>query len=173
MHDPIGVPGASEPVNATVVQAKTFLHPVLPQPDSGYMYRCLTEFPGRTPGCLVPLSTLNYELDDGRLWPQVADWRTVVQALIALTRIPGQCEAMPLALSPTDAALLGGGPYLSLHAPGSDGDVVLGTRERRALIASITSKLPTATGDPPLWPGDGLVRPPCEPDVMPYQPHGS
>lgn len=133
-----------------------FLHPALPQPDAGRVYRCLTEFPGRTPGCLVPLSTLNYELDDGRLWPQVADWRAVVQTL-----------------PPADAVLLAVGPYLPVHASGPGGDMVLGTRERRALIASFTSHLPTATGDPPLWPGEGLVRPPLEPDAMPYQPRGS
>lgn len=80
---------------------------------------------------------------------------------------------MPLTLSPADAALLAAGPYLPVHAPGPGGDMVLGARERRALIASITSHLPTATGDPPLWPGNGLVRPPRDPDVMPYQPHGS
>jgi hypothetical protein len=50
------------------------------------MYRCLTEFPSRTPGCVVPLSTLTFELDGGRLWPQVADWEAVVAAIVNLTR---------------------------------------------------------------------------------------
>jgi hypothetical protein len=31
------------------------------------MYRGLTEFPSRTPGCVVPLSTLTFELDGGQL----------------------------------------------------------------------------------------------------------
>ena len=51
---------------AVIVHARTFLHPALPQPDAGRVYRCLTEFPGRAPGCLVPLSDLDYELCDGR-----------------------------------------------------------------------------------------------------------
>lgn len=163
----------SATMNATIVHARTLLHPVLPRPHAGHIYRCLTEFPDRSPGCLIPLSTLNYELDDGRLWPQVADYRTVVRALITLTQIPGRCESIPLALSPLDAELLVGGPYLAVRAPGADGGLVLGTTERSALIARITSNLPTATGEPPLWPGDGLIRPPPEPDVMPCQPHGS
>ena len=58
----------------------------VPQPDGGRMYRCLTEFPSRTPGCVVPLSTLTFELDGGRLWPQVADWEAVVAAIVNLTR---------------------------------------------------------------------------------------
>jgi hypothetical protein len=80
-----------------------------------------TEFPGRVPGCLITLSALNHELDEGRLWPRVADWRAVVRALIALTRTPGRCESMPL-------------------------------------------------GDPPLWPGDGLIEPPDEPAATPGRP---
>ena len=90
MHDPYDEPGAPAPVNGVIVHALTLLHPDLPQPDAGRIYRCLTEFPGRTPGCLVPLSTLNYELDNGRLWPEIADdWRAVMRALVALTRTTG------------------------------------------------------------------------------------
>ena len=33
--------------------------------------------PGPIPGCVVPLSTLAYELDNGRLWLQVADSKAV------------------------------------------------------------------------------------------------
>src|ERR1700721_1207049 len=73
MHDPYDEPGAPVPVNVVIVHARTMLHRDLPQPEAGRIYRCLTEFPGRTPNCLVPLSTLNYELDDGRLWPRIAD----------------------------------------------------------------------------------------------------
>ncbi|MET7997892.1 hypothetical protein ABZU76_44115 [Amycolatopsis sp. NPDC005232] len=60
-------------INATVVHAKTLLHPRVPQPDDGRMYRCLTEAPGRVAGSLVPLCTLTFELAGGQLWPQVAD----------------------------------------------------------------------------------------------------
>jgi hypothetical protein len=59
------------PLDATIVHALTLLHRAVPQPDDGRMYRCLTEFPSRVPGCVVPLSTLTFELDGGSLWPQV------------------------------------------------------------------------------------------------------
>ena len=174
VHDPVDIPEAPAPVNATIVHAKSFLHPALPQPDAARIYRCITEFPGRTPGCLVPLSTLNYELDNGRLWPEVADWHAVVNALLTLAKIPGgSCESMPLALSPADAALLASGPYQAVRSHGPRGDLILGTAERRALINSIAERLPTATGDPPLWPGDDLIDPPQDPEVMPYSPHGT
>jgi hypothetical protein len=54
--------------NVVIVHALTLLRSDLPQPDAARMYRCLTtEFPGRIPGCTVPLSTLAYELDNGCL----------------------------------------------------------------------------------------------------------
>ncbi len=166
VHEPRDYPGAPAPVNGVIVHALTLLHPDLPQPDAGRIYRCLTEFPGRSPGCLVPLSTLNYELDDGRLWPQVADWKTVVRALIALTRAPGGCESMPFALPSIDAALLAVGPF----APVPPG---LGIPERSQLLDTLASGLPEATGAPPLWPGDNLIAPPGHPVTLPYLPHGS
>jgi len=173
VHEPYEMPGAPAPVNGLIVHARTFLHPGLPQPDAGRIYRCLTEFPGRTPGCLVPLSMLNYELDDGRLWPQVADWRTVVRALIRLTRMPGCCESMPLALAPVDAALIATGPY----APVPPVDVgfmsAFGIPDRSELLKLLAGRLPEAAGAPPLWPGDNLVSPPEDPATMPYLPHGT
>ena len=50
-----------------ITHARSFLHPDLSQPDGGRVYRSLTEAPGRVPGCLVPLSELDYELCGGRL----------------------------------------------------------------------------------------------------------
>jgi hypothetical protein len=41
------------------------------------------------------LSTLTFELDGGRLWPQVADWEAVVAAIVNLTRHKA-CDAIPL-----------------------------------------------------------------------------
>jgi hypothetical protein len=166
MHDPYVEPGAPAPVNGVIVHALTLLHPELPQPDAGRIYRCLTEFPGRTPGCLVPLSTLNYELDNGRLWPEIADdWRAVLRALVALTRTPDRCESMPLAFPEIEAALLATGPF----APVPPG---LGIPERDELLAMLSEDLP-GPGRRPLWPGDNLVSPPGEPATMPYQPHGT
>jgi hypothetical protein len=165
MHEPYAEPGAPAPVNGVIVHALTLLHPDLPQPDAGRIYRCLTEFPGRTPGCLVPLSTLNYELDDGRLWPEIAgDWRAVLRALIALTRTPGRCESMPLAFPEIEAALLATGPFAPVP-PGR------GIPERNELLAMLAADLPGP--DRALWPGDNLVAPPAQPATMPYQPHGT
>jgi len=84
--------------------------PDLPQPDAALMYRCLTEFPGRAPGCLVPLSTLGCELRGGRLWRTVADWPRVLHALAGLTRA-GIISHLPLALTPDQSALLAADPY--------------------------------------------------------------
>jgi hypothetical protein len=95
MHSPLEDPGAPAAVNGLIVHALTLLHPRLPQPDGGRMYRCLTEFPDRVPGCLVPLSTLNYELDDGRLWPDVADWQHVTSTLVHFTKTRGFCPTNP------------------------------------------------------------------------------
>ncbi|HTR92366.1 MAG TPA: hypothetical protein VMI73_11555 [Trebonia sp.] len=60
LHAPAGALAA-----AVITHARSFLHPDLPQPDGGRVYRCLTEAPGRTPGCLVALSGLDYELCGG------------------------------------------------------------------------------------------------------------
>jgi hypothetical protein len=166
VHDPYEEPDAPGPVNGLIVHARTLLHLDLPQPDAGRIYRCLTEFPGRTPGCLVPLSTLHYELDDGRLWPEVADWKTAVRALIALTRMPELCESMPLVLPPVQATLLATGPF----APVPPG---LGIPERSQLLDMLASSLPEAAGTPLLWPGDNLLPPPEHPAALPYQPHGT
>jgi hypothetical protein len=163
MHDPYDEPGAPVPVNGVIVHARTLLHRDLPQPGAGRIYRCLTEFPGRTPHCLVPLSTLNYELDDGRLWPEIAgDWRAVIRALVALTRASGCCESRPLAFPEIEAALLATGPFAPVP-PGR------GIPERDELLDMLAEDLPRR----PLWPGDNLVAPPEDPAVMPYLPHGT
>lgn len=86
LHEPYRAPNHPVPINATIVHALTLLHPVVPQPDGGRMYRCLTEFPGRTPGCLVPLSTLTFELDGGALWHRIGDWERAVEAVVHVAR---------------------------------------------------------------------------------------
>lgn len=173
MHSPLEDPGAPAPVNGLIVHALTLLHPWLPQPDAGRMYRCLTEFPGRVPGCLVPLSTLNYELDGGRLWPHVADWQEVTSALVRFTRAPGFCEAILMAIDQTEATLLAAGPYTPVHAVHDERVLALGSTERRCLITWLTGELPPATGEPRFWPGSGLIPPPALPATMPYRPYGT
>ena len=49
VHSPYQEPDAPGPVNGLITHARTLLHPDLPQPDAGRIYRCLTEFPGRFP----------------------------------------------------------------------------------------------------------------------------
>src|SRR5215813_11311398 len=109
LHGPYQSPEHPVPINATIVHALTLLHPAVPQPDGGLMYRCLTEFPGRSPGCVVPLSTLTFELDGGRGWEQIGDWERVVRSVVELTRVP-LCDAIPLGLPPLAALLLANGP---------------------------------------------------------------
>ena len=46
-HEPYTDPRCPVPINATIVHAATLLHPQVPQPDGGMIYRCLTEFPDR------------------------------------------------------------------------------------------------------------------------------
>jgi hypothetical protein len=165
---------------AVIVHARTFLHPALPQPDAGRVYRCLTEFPGRVPGCLVPLSDLDYELCDGRLWPAVGDRARLLAALATLTTAPGRCDSLEFPLVPWDDSLLRGGPYSHTQLlEARDGDytdlivTAEGTRERTELLVDLARSLRDATVGHPWWPGDGLVRPPPDPAVMPYEPYGS
>ncbi|UMP03409.1 hypothetical protein [Amycolatopsis sp. EV170708-02-1] len=171
MHEPYRVPEHPVPINATIVHATTLLHPSVPQPDGGRMYRCLTEFPLREPGCLVPLSTLTFELDGGRLWPVVANWERVVDAVVHIARHKG-CDAMPMGLPEAMAALLAQGPTstLTLHYP--DGrQVQVGWQERERHIDELMTHIRgyVAQGGP-FWPGDNLVAPPAQPPKMPYQP---
>jgi hypothetical protein len=165
---------------AVIVHARTFLHPALPQPDAGRVYRCLTELPGRVPGCLVPLSDLDYELCGGRLWPLVGDRARILAGLTALAAPSGRCDCLELPLVTWDDDLLRGGPYSHkrlLEARDEDYTNLIvtaqGTRERAELLAGLARTLRDAAAGRAWWPGDGLVRPPRDPAVMPYQPYGT
>lgn len=93
-----------------------------------------------------------------------------VNALIALTRTPGRCESMPLAIPEADAELLAAAPGQPVHLITPAGVTVLGDPDRKELLAALASSLPEITGDPPLWPGNDLIQPPEEPAVMPRRP---
>jgi hypothetical protein len=171
LHGPYQSAEHPVPVDATIVHALTLLHHAVPQPDGGRMYRCLTEFPSRVPGCVVPLSTLTFELDGGSLWPQVADWEAVVDAVVALTRDKA-CDAIPLGLPPVMSALLANGPATVLTATGPDGrSTVKGGREREEYIAELTSVVRDFAAQGPFFPGDNLTTPSQIPAVMPYKPY--
>lgn len=171
LHEPYRSPQHPVPINATIVHAATLLHPAVLQPDGGRIYRCLTEFPGRTPGCVVPLSTLTFELGGGALWHQVADWEQVVEAVVDLAR-SGRCDAMPLGLPEIAARLIAGGPNTVHELHHTDGRrSTAGPAQRQQHLDELTDHVHRAAAQARFWPGDNLVPPPREPRTMPYQPH--
>jgi hypothetical protein len=170
MHEPYQAPEHPVPFNATVVHARTLLHPAVPQPDGGLMYRCLTEFPDRSSGCVVPLSTLTYELNGGAGWSHIGDWEAVVNAVVRLSR-QGRCDAMPLGLPAVTANLLAQGPttehtIVYVDAPAAR----VGPAERQHGLDQVAQALGTFVAQGPFWPGDDLVQPPREPATLPYHP---
>lgn len=173
LHEPYQSPQHPVPINATIVHALTLLHPDVPQPDGGRMYRCLTEFPGRTAGCVVPLSTLTFELGGGQSWPQVADWEQVVNAVVRIAR-HGACDAMPLGLPQLPTVLLGGGPNTvhELHHPDGSSSQA-GPIDRQEHLDELTGHVRRVAAEGAFWPGDDLVAPPNAPATMPYRPHGT
>ncbi len=173
LHEPYQDQQHPVPINATIVHALTLLHSAVPQPDGGLMYRCLTEFPVRTPGCVVPLSTLTFELDGGQLWAEVGDWERVVDAVVHVARHKG-CDAMPLGLPEVAGALLSQGPTTNLEVHRPDGSrELLGWEERQHQLDELTGHVRSFVEQGPFWPGDNLVPPPAKPPTMPYQPYGS
>ncbi len=170
LHEPYESAEHPVPIDATIVHAATLLHPAVPQPDGGRMYRCLTEFPGRARGCLIPLSTLTYELDGGRLWPQIADWQAVVTAIVRLSRAKA-CDSIPTGLPHRGATLLSNGPNTRVFVYTADGSrSVVGRRERQEYIDELTGTVRDFVARGPFFPGHNLTTPPAEPAVMPYKP---
>ncbi len=170
LHEPYEEPRHPVPINATIVHALTLLHPRVPQPDGGMTYRCLTEFPVRKPGCVVPLSTLTFELDGGLLWQYIGDWEAVADAVANVAQ-QGECDAMPLGLPQVATILLANGPNTTtvLHMP--DGTTKeVGPAERHAELEMLTAHLRAVAEEAVFWPGDNLVAPPAEPQRLPYQP---
>jgi len=115
VHEPYESHDHPVPINATIVHAKTLLHPQVLQPDGGRMYRCLTEFPGRSTGCIVPVSTLTaelsrrakllglmWDLDNTPLWRRVPNPKT--SALRVSSRSRRRCRSYA---SPTVTAAPG------------------------------------------------------------------
>jgi hypothetical protein len=170
LHEPYDLPGHPVPIDATVVHASTLLHPALLQPDGGMIYRCLTEFPDRGPGCVVPISTLTFELAGGELWPYVGDWEQVVDGVVRVSRAR-ECDAMPIGLPAVGASLLAQGPTTTLTLHFTDGgEQVVGGRERQQELDRITGYVRQLATQGAFWPGDGLVSPPPKPAVLPYSP---
>jgi len=167
-------------VNVVIVHADALLRADLPQPDAARIYRCLTEFPGRIPGSIVPLSTLTYELDNGRLWPEVANWKAVSKAIVRIAFTPGptRCWSFPLRVDGPYDALLAGGPYTVVRHDVTSASYdldgpVLGTGHRGALLSLFADLVLSYAPRAELRAGGETIAPPSDPAVMPYQPHGS
>jgi hypothetical protein len=160
LHEPYRNDQLPAPVNTSVFQARSLLHPLLPQPDGTNMFRCLTESPHRSEGEIVTLSALLHEIRSEPLWPQIVDWKRVVEELVVLARAR-RIDAMPLALRLDQAAILSCGPAsrLVLHFP--DGAVwTVPAHERSRLLRECGEHLTAYTSERPLHPGDGLLDPP-------------
>ncbi|SDI48629.1 hypothetical protein SAMN05421505_15815 [Sinosporangium album] len=167
LHEPYRSAQHPVPINAVIVHARTLLHPALPQPDGSLMYRCLTEFPDRCPGCVVPLSTLTFELDGGRNWSEIGDWEQVVEHTVRLART-GRCDAMPLGLPDVTAALLANGPTTAVRFGGR---APVDPAERQRHLDDLAALVKQAARQGAFWPGDDLVPVPALPEALPYQPH--
>lgn len=172
LHEPYEAPEHPVPINATIVHALTLLHPArFRNPTVGLMYRCLTEFPHRSPGCVVPLSTLTFELDGGRGWYQIGDWQRVVEVVVELARVK-RCDAMHLGLPPMAASLLSQSPHTIHHLHHSDGirSTVVGPAERQEHLDELTDRVREFVARAPFWPGADLLSPPTHPRTMLYKP---
>jgi hypothetical protein len=170
LHEPYTAEPHPVPIDATIIHARTLLHPAVPQPDGGRMYRCLTEFPDRTEHCLVPLSTLTFELDGGALWPEIADWERVIEAVVRISRA-GACDSMPLGLPAEHSFLLGQGPGVPFTILYPDGTQrVCDPGERQQYVDEYTAHVHRWLREGPFRPGLNLVDPPRDPAVMPYRP---
>lgn len=170
VHEPYRDEADGYTVGSTVVHARSLLHAALPQPDASLIYRCVTEFPGRASGEVVPLSTVTFELAGGDLWPQVGDWAAVSDAVEQLAR-QGDCDSLRLPQDRVRDFMLANGPATEnvVHAP--DGTYRVGPQDRQgeldALAAHIATLVSEGSG---WWPGAPLVMVPAEPPAMPYNP---
>ncbi|SNX55666.1 hypothetical protein SAMN06272735_0080 [Streptomyces sp. TLI_55] len=94
-HEPYYPSLGTQETNTIVVAADTLLHPQVQQPDGARIHELLTW--ARTPGEIIPLSTLTHELGGGADWHQVGDWETVTTDLVHLVRA-GKCDTLSLGL---------------------------------------------------------------------------
>lgn len=170
LHEPYQDPADQQPIDCTIVHAQTLLHPLLPQPGAGRVYRCLVEAPGRSPGCLVPLSTLTFELGGGRLWGKVADWEAVSASVAQLAR-RRHCDSLRIGLPQVAAVLMGGGPTTRHAIYVTDGtQFTAGGPERQRELDNLAAHVHSFADQQPFWTGDNLVSPPAQPARMPYEP---
>ncbi|MCW8382355.1 hypothetical protein [Streptomyces justiciae] len=157
-HEPYYPSPGTQEINTTVVAADTLLHPQVQQPDGARIHDHLTR--ARTPGEIIPLSTLTHELGGGAHWPQVGDWEMVTTDLVHLVR-EGECDALSLGLPEIARALLCAGPDSQVRVldAASDQVIAYGLQERAAVLAEVDMFLTGLVAEREFWPGDGLLPP--------------
>ncbi|KMS74309.1 hypothetical protein ACM01_15225 [Streptomyces viridochromogenes] len=157
-HEPYYPGDAAQEINTTVVAAASLLHPQVQQPDGARIHDRLTH--GRTPGEIIPLSTLTHELDGGAGWPWVGDWEKVTTDLVHLVRT-GECDALSLGLPEIGRALICAGPNSHVRAfdAAANEFITYGPTERAAVLAEVDMFLACLIAEKDLWPGDGLLPP--------------
>lgn len=163
VHEPYEDPRTSASRNVTIVPAETLLHPEVPQPDGGRLYRCVTDAPGRAAWSVVPMSTLKFEA--GQHAAALADWGRVTATVVDLARRNG-CDSQTLGLHPRLAELLAAPPGTIVNVPPPDGPSQLGPEDRQSHLEQAAYELMVSVGSGGrLWPGEGLVDPPAMPDA--------
>jgi hypothetical protein len=89
-----------------------------------------------------------------------------VDAVVRLAREKA-CDAMPLGLPSVAAVSLANGPYTEVNVYRPDGSrSTIGTRERQQYIDEFVGYLANFTASGPFWPGNNLIDPPADPQVM-------
>jgi len=147
LHEPYTAPEHPVPINATIVNARTFLHSSVPQPTGRLLYAAFGTH--REQDELVPLSSVTAEVG-GNLSAYAPRWETAVEAVVRLART-GECDAMSLGLPSLARALLAAGPETTLTPHGIG--VGMGGQDRAAILASLASQMRAVIDGQPLSPG--------------------
>jgi hypothetical protein len=160
-----------------IVQAESLLYRDLPQPAAGLMYRLVTEAPGRREGEVVPLSTLDYELDGGRLWPNVCNYNDIDMLRRLMPELSGRGFFDYISVNLSDHAqftlkLAPNATRRINYTDGTSEDVT--PLDRRKALEFLERHVARVFADNPEWyPGKPLISPPVEPPSMPYKPADS
>lgn len=118
----------------------------------------------------MPLSTLTFELNGGHLWPQIADWERVIDAVVDIARHQDR-DAMAMGLPQLTALLVAHGSNTIHHPDGSRSQA--GPADRQQHLDDLAEQVRQVAAEGPFWPGANLVAPPREPQVLPYMPYHS
>ena len=151
VHAPYDVPDRP-PVTATIVSAKTLLHPRVPQPAGRRLHDGLTR-PPRMPDELVPVSTLAFE-QGGDLSARIPGWQAITLTLVELARAQA-CDAIPMTLPAASEALLVNGPEsrVTLHDRSNGRSREYGPDDRARVLADLQAHVDAMLAQGPFWPG--------------------